>query len=78
MAKLDNYVRNYRNVMVKLSDGSNIKGQINIGDRFHRLSDLFKHAQESFFVVVSEESTENSKKTYIINKNYIVWAKVED
>ncbi len=64
--------------MVKLSDGSSIKEQINIGDRFHRLSDLIKHAQELFFVEVSEESTESSKKAYIINKNYIVWAKVED
>ncbi len=78
MAENDTYIRNYRNLTVKLSDGSNIKGQINIGDRFHRLSDLIKHAQEPFFVVVPEECSEESRKAYIVNKNYIVWAKVED
>ena len=76
MAKIDDYVRNYKEVMVKLSDGSSIKGQINIGDRFHRLSDLIKNAQEPFFVLVPEECSGDSQKAYIINKNYIVWAKV--
>jgi hypothetical protein len=78
MAKIDDYIRNYKGVAIKLSDGSDIKGKVNIGDRFHRLSDLFKNSQEAFIIVVSEEPHDAAKKVYFVNKNYIVWARAED
>lgn len=31
----DDYVRNFKSVMIKISDGSTVKGKINIGERFH-------------------------------------------
>ena len=78
MAKIDDYIRNYKKVAVRLSDGTDIKGKVNIGDRFHRLSDLFKISQEAFIIVVSEESSDASPKVYFVNKSYIVWARAED
>jgi hypothetical protein len=76
---MDNgYVRNFKDVVVKISDGTTVKGKVNIGDRFHRLSDLFRLSQESFITLVSEESTESLNEVFFINKNYILWAKAED
>ena len=68
------YVTNYKNVMVKISDGTMIKGKVNIRDMHQRLSDFFKHSQEQFITVISEESREDSQNVFFVNKNYIVWA----
>jgi hypothetical protein len=72
------FVTNFKNVEVKISDGSMIKGKVNIGENFHRLSDLFRHSNDSFIVVVSEDPRESPNKVYFINKNYIIWAGAED
>jgi hypothetical protein len=78
MAKIDDYIRNYKGVAIKLSDGSDIKGKVNIGDRFLRLSDLFKNSQDTFIIVVTEETPDAVKKVYFVNRSYIVWARAED
>jgi hypothetical protein len=67
------YTVKYANVVVKLSDGSLIKGKVNIGEK-NRLSDFLRHSQEQFMVTVSQESSEDSNKVFFVNKNYIVWA----
>jgi len=72
------YVTNFKNVEVKISDGSLIKGKVNIGENYNRLSDLFRHTNDSFITVVSEEFHESPIKVYFINKNYIIWAGAED
>ena len=72
------YATNFKNVEVKISDGSLIKGKVNIGENFHRLSDLFRHASDSFITVVSDDLRESPNKVYFINKNYIIWAGAED
>jgi hypothetical protein len=69
---------NFKNVSVKISDGSMIKGKMNIGENYHRLSDLFRHSDEPFIIVVSEEPSDGSKKVFFINKTYIIWAGAED
>ncbi len=74
----ESFVSNFRNVSVKISDGSMIKGKINIGDNFHRLSDLFKHSNDPFITVVAEETGEDPKRVFFINKTFIVWAGTED
>jgi hypothetical protein len=72
------YVTNFKNVEVKISDGSLIKGKVNIGENYHRLSDLFRHDNEPFIVVVSEDTHESPNKVCFINKKYIIWAGAED
>jgi hypothetical protein len=74
----DNYAENYKKLSVKLSDGSCIKGKVNLGADFKRLSDFLKHSSDKFITVVQEDIEENSKKIFIINKDCIVWADTED
>ena len=74
----ETYVTNFKNVEVKISDGSLIKGKVNIGENYNRLSDLFRHTNDSFITVVAEDPHESPNKVYFINKNYIIWAGAED
>ena len=71
------YTTKFVNVEAKLSDGSMIKGKINIRDH-NRLTDYLRQAEEQFIVIVSEGSSENSQKVFCINKNYVLWAGPED
>lgn len=70
----DHWVRQYKNVTVKLTDGSIMKGKINIRDT-GRLSNLFRVIPENFIAVVPEEGP---NKVIIINKTYILWVESED
>ncbi len=70
----DQWVRNYKKVSIKMTDGSVLKGKINIKD-FPRLSVLFKTSPDNFITIVPEE---DPKKALIINKNYVLWAESED
>jgi hypothetical protein len=70
----DQWVRNYKKVTIKMTDGSILKGKINIRE-FPRLSMLFKTSPDNFITIVPEE---DSKKGIIINKNYVLWAESED
>lgn len=75
---MDQWVTNYKNITVKMTDGSILKGKINIKEN-KRLSLLFKVLQEKFITLVPEEPDEASKENVIIiNKDYIVWVKSED
>jgi len=69
------YVTNFTDIVAKMSDGSMIKGKVNIQNR---LSDFLKYSPEQFVVIVSEESGVDSKKVLFVNKNYIVWAGPEN
>jgi len=66
----DQWLKNYKNVAIKMTDGSILKGKINIREH-KRLSLLFKTLQDNFITLVPEEGSE---KVFIINKNYILWA----
>ncbi len=70
----DTWLRNYKNLTIKMTDGSIIKGRVNIKGA-GRLSVLFKEIQENFVTVVPEEA---SKKVFMINKSYILWAESEE
>ncbi len=70
----NHWVRNYKKVSIKMTDGSVLKGKINIKD-FPRLSVLFKTSPDNFITIVPEE---DPKKALIINKNYVLWAESED
>ncbi len=75
-AQVIDYVKNYKNITVKMSDGSEVKGKINIMS-FARLSDLMKHSTDKFVTVLSEEA-DGAQRVVIINKDFIVWAQTED
>jgi hypothetical protein len=71
-----------RIIRVRLIDGSDINGRININraDGFNRLSDLVVSDKEPFLVIIGATVHEKSSdkpikhKTLFLNKNYIVWA----
>jgi hypothetical protein len=75
-AQAIDYVKNYKNIAVKMSDGSEVRGKINIMS-FARLSDLMKHSTDKFITVLLEEEG-GTRKVMIVNKDYIVWAQTED
>jgi hypothetical protein len=75
-AQVIDYVKNYKSITVKMSDGSTAKGKINIMS-FARLSDLMKHSTDKFVTVLSEEA-DGAQRVMIINKDFIVWAQTED
>ena len=77
MAQGGEFVVQYDDVSVKLSDGSVIKGKINRGADFKRLSDYLKHSPDKFTTIVSEDPTNNLKKVFVVNKDCIVWADLE-
>ena len=74
----DKYVINYRSVTLKMSDGTVLRGKINLGDTFQRLSDFFRRTETQFITLASDESTEESKKVLVVNKNYIMWGESSD
>jgi hypothetical protein len=71
------YVKNYKNIQLKISDGSIITGKINILDHI-RLSDYLRHSNYKFLTVFSEETEDNVKKATIVNMEYIIWAETWD
>ena len=70
----DHWPRNYKKVTIKMTDGSILKGKINIKE-FPKLSMLFKTSPDNFITIVPEEEP---KKAFIVNKNYILWTETED
>jgi len=62
------FTENYRKIQVRLTDGTEIIGDINIGE-YKRVTDMF--AQATGFIVLSNIQDRPPK---IINKNSIMWA----
>ncbi|OGP69478.1 MAG: hypothetical protein A2Y80_06400 [Deltaproteobacteria bacterium RBG_13_58_19] len=67
-------------VIIKLLDGSIIKGKINVAgaDGTHRVSDLFVLRKDQFIVLTEVESGEIPGKVLIINKDSIMWVVPEE
>ena len=77
MPQMGNYVVNYKNIIVKTSDGSVISGKTNI-DAFGRLTEYLKQGTDRFITVFSEEAGEKAKQVTIVNKDHIIWANTWD
>ncbi|MFO8089163.1 MAG: hypothetical protein R6U13_04945 [Desulfatiglandaceae bacterium] len=73
---IETWPTNYKKAILKISDGSLIKGKINVGE-LKRLSDLIRMTDEKFIVLVGTLHDENEEKTFIINKNSIIWIQTE-
>jgi hypothetical protein len=76
MANLD-YAINYKNIAVKVSDGSIVSGKINIMN-FSRVSDYLKAERDKFVTVLSDDIEGLPQKVTIINKEHIVLADTWD
>lgn len=77
MSPIGGYDLLYSDITVKLTDGSIIKGKVNHGHDFKRLSDYIKLSSDKFITIVSEETPEKPKNVRVINKDHIVWADLE-
>lgn len=61
-----------KEAILKLSDGSTIKGKINIKN-FTRLSDVLNQKDDAFLVVFDCQFREELGKVLFINKDQVVW-----
>ena len=70
--------QNKKSVSVRLTDGTTIKGKINI-KAYTRLTDLLNSSDEANFAVVTDASVAGQPgKTIIVRKEQIVWVMPED
>jgi small nuclear ribonucleoprotein (snRNP)-like protein len=73
--------REPRNVTLELTDGSVIRGQVNL---FHeemlmnRVSDLFTRVKDPFIVLFGATMEGKQDQVLIVNKQNIVWICPED
>jgi hypothetical protein len=68
---------NPKNVVLKMVDGSVVKGQVNLQHDealVQRLSDLFTKVDDPFLVVFQATVEGDAGKVLIINKRNVVWA----
>jgi hypothetical protein len=65
-------------VEIRLADGTNIKGCLNI-HRYNRVSDCLNSKDSDQFLTIHDACMEDAKgKFVIINRNHIVWAVPEE
>lgn len=72
-----NYETDYRMISIKTSDGSSVRGKVNIAPN-QRVSELFTIQKGPFVVVIEAGIGEVTGKTLFINKDHIVWVEPED
>jgi small nuclear ribonucleoprotein (snRNP)-like protein len=73
--------REPRPVTIKLTDGSVIKGQVNLYHEemvLNRVSDLFTRDKDPFIVVFGAKLEGKMDQVVIINKQHIIWIYPED
>jgi hypothetical protein len=58
------FEKNYKWICVKISDGSMVKGRINLTN-YQRISDMLKNSNEKFITIVADEQNPDSQKVYI-------------
>ena len=68
----DMYQTEYRSITIRTTDGSTLKGKVNISPD-QRVSDLFIRADKPFIVMVEVSSMDTQGKIRFINKDHIVW-----
>ena len=71
------FLREYRRVVVKTTDGSLLTGKVNLGVK-DRLSELFTRTPNPFIVMVDVEERGGEGKVLFINKSQIVWVEPQD
>jgi len=71
------WVKEYRQVNIRTTDGSTFSGKINLGYN-KRISELFKNPGDQFIVLVDVIFRDFPEKVVIINKSHIVWVEPGD
>ena len=71
------YAINYKQITVKVSDGSIISGKINIMN-YPRLSHYMKSENDKFITILSDEEEGTPHKITIINREHVVLADTWD
>ncbi|MFH1595094.1 MAG: hypothetical protein ABIG94_01805 [Pseudomonadota bacterium] len=70
-----------RNVLLKLTDGSMVKGKINLHHdeaAIQRVSDIFTRIADPFIVVFDATMAGEAGKVLIVNKHNVIWASPVD
>ncbi|MFZ5453118.1 MAG: hypothetical protein ACOZF2_14770 [Thermodesulfobacteriota bacterium] len=73
--------REPRTVTIKLTDGSLIRGQVNLYHEemvLNRVSDLFTRDKDPFVVVFGALTEGITNQVLIVNKQSIIWIAPED
>ncbi len=71
------YPTNYRAITIKIKNGDEISGKLNIGE-FERVSDMFKQLTHQYLVLSEAQHRGTSSKVIIINVSEVVWCKPAD
>ena len=71
------YKRDVRNITLRTTDGSTIRGRVNLGVK-ERVSDLFTRSEQPFIILTDASLRDGIGKVLFINKAHIVWAEPED
>ena len=75
--KKDTYMKEYRNITIKTTDGSTLIGKVNIGLN-DRVSDIFTKTDNPFVVLCDVGNRDIAGKVLFVNKSKIVWVEPED
>lgn len=67
---------NFKQVTIKMSDGSVFAGKVNVRGNFQRLSEYFRQTDDRFIVILADE--EQRKRVITANKDFILWAEASD
>jgi len=73
--------RKFRTVTLKLTDGSILRGQVNLyyeEVQLNRVSDLFTKHRDPFLVLFDVAVEGKTEQVFIVNKQNIVWITPED
>lgn len=64
---------NVQNILIKLLDGTTVKGKTNMGSH-NRLSDRLNRGEDAFMVLFDVSMQGQTGKVIFINKTQIMWA----
>jgi len=73
--------RDPRNVLIKLIDGSSVRGKVNLYRdevTLQRVSEIFTRVEDPFVVVFEATVEGKSGVTCVINKRNIIWASPDE
>ena len=71
------YSPEYRWITVRTSDGSTMRGKMNIGAT-ERISDLFVRGDLAFVVMVEVAGEGGKATTRFVNKDHIIWVEPDE
>ncbi len=71
------YRTDYRRISIRTTDGSTLRGYVNLGVK-ERVSDLFTKTESQFVVLTECEHSKVQAPVLFINKDHIVWVEPED